>query len=208
MCAAPRPRRANDSNFNRSRSRQYSATVTSLFPVNHLSSSFHVSIRGVLVPWSAFGPTLRLSTVRASRERLRCTERSSGTFPSLSGVMTRVTPIATARPIISDTARRFLRCGDLHFGSQAGRRHRRGTAVGPQGSSQDLCDILRRARARVVGRNSWSLRGRRHLSSLRPPRSAGLQGQHDDPATIRLLRIGQRFRRPMLIHAVGTSQRF
>ena len=44
---------------------------------------------------------------------------------------------------------------------------------------------------------SWPFRGRRHLPSLCPSRSAGVQGDHDNSATFRFFGIGQRIRRRM-----------
>ena len=69
-----------------------------------------------------------------------------------------------------------------------------------KGSSQDLCDILRRARPGVVDRNPRPLRRRDYLPPLRSPCSAGVQGHHDSSATQCVLGAHQRARRrvPML----------
>jgi hypothetical protein len=46
----------------------------------------------------------------------------------------------------------------------------------------------------IVNRNPRSLRGWRNLSPLRAPRSAGIQGDHDDPTTVRVWRTCERIR--------------
>ena len=63
-----------------------------------------------------------------------------------------------------------------------------------KGSSQDLCDILRRARPGVVDRNPRPLRRRDYLPPLRSPCSAGVQGDHESTAADRVLRAAQRTR--------------
>jgi hypothetical protein len=84
------------------------------------------------------------------------------------------------------------------------RRDRWTGAVGAEGPPQDVCDVLRRARPGVVGRDPRPFGRRRHLPPLRPPRPAGVRGDHDDSATDRVLGADQRMRRrvPVLPEAI------
>ena len=68
----------------------------------------------------------------------------------------------------------------------------RGGAVGAEGPAEDVRDVLRRARARVVGRDPRPLGRRDHLPPLRPPRPAGVQGDHDAAAADGVLGAGSR----------------
>ena len=67
-------------------------------------------------------------------------------------------------------------------------------ALGAQGSAEDLCYVLRRARPGVVDRDPRPLRRWHHLPPLRPPRPAGIQGDHDHAAAVGVRRP-QRVRR-------------
>lgn len=80
---------------------------------------------------------------------------------------------------------------------QAARRARRDPRKSPcqnrcckrlvaEGSAQDMCDLLRRAHARVRYRSSRSLSRRSHLSALSPLRSSGVQSNHDNSTALRL----------------------
>jgi hypothetical protein len=75
------------------------------------------------------------------------------------------------------------------------RRDRGGGAVGTEGPAQDVRDLPRRARPRVVGGDPGPLGGWHHLPTLRPPRPTGLQGDHDTPATDRVPGAAERLRR-------------
>lgn len=62
---------------------------------------------------------------------------------------------------------------------------------------KDLRDLLRRARPRILRRDSWPLCRKCNLPALRASRSFGVQGHHDPPTTDCLQSVGQRFRRPV-----------
>ena len=70
-------------------------------------------------------------------------------------------------------------------------RDRRAASLGAQGPSQDLRDVLRRARAGVVRRDTWALCRRNHLPPLRPSRSIGLSCHHDPAAALGVQDVGQ-----------------
>lgn len=79
--------------------------------------------------------------------------------------------------------------------------------VDPEIAAQAMRNALRRARPRIISRNSGTFCWRRHIPALRPSSSAGIQGNHDSPATDSFQGTGERIRRPMPMLSKTIRQR-
>ncbi len=84
--------------------------------------------------------------------------------------------------------------------AQAGHPYWQGGTVGAEGPAQDLRDVPRRARARVVGGDPGPLDRRDHVPPLRPLGPAGVPGDHDAAAADGVSSVGEgkRQRVPLL----------
>ena len=73
---------------------------------------------------------------------------------------------------------------------KTGCRDRRARTVGTQGSEKDLCDVLRRAYARVIHRDPGAFSRRGYVSPLRPSSATCNQGHHDPSPANSFQRVG------------------
>ena len=86
-------------------------------------------------------------------------------------------------------------------------RDRREEALASQGSTQDVCHLLRRTCSGIVDRDPWPFGRRRDLPPLCASCSAGFQGNHDAAATFSIRGRGQRVRWPVSMLSKAVCRR-